>query len=134
MLRLPSRSFVLGCEVGDAGRRFESDSGELLAVVTNGERAMVMLLREPGDAGEHAVDETAGTSTSSGYVLANGQVDTYADCDTVRLADALELRVGRYRGSRTNALEVEDRPADRSRKAAIMGRRQLHSHWWPRRR
>src|SRR5687767_9298318 len=70
---------------------FESDSGELLAVVTNGERAMVMLLREPGDAGEHAVDETAGTSTSSGYVLANGQVDTYADCDTVRLADALEL-------------------------------------------
>lgn len=36
---------------------FESDSGELLAVVTSGERAMVMLLREPGDAGEHAVDE-----------------------------------------------------------------------------
>jgi hypothetical protein len=70
---------------------FESDSGELLAVVTNAKRAMVMLLREPGDAGEHAVDESAGITTSSGYVLANGQVDTYADCDTVRLADALEL-------------------------------------------
>jgi predicted type IV restriction endonuclease len=68
---------------------FECDSGALLAVVTNGQRAMVMLLREPGDAGEHAIDESAVEGTSSGYVLANGQVDTYADRDTVPFDDAM---------------------------------------------
>jgi hypothetical protein len=70
---------------------FESDSGELMAVVTNGDRAMVMLLREPGDAGEHAVDASADASTSGGYVLANGQVDAYANRDTVPLATAMSL-------------------------------------------
>ena len=69
---------------------FESDSGELLSIVTNGHRAMVMLLQEPGDAGEHAIDASAGESTSTGYVLANGQVDSYADVDTVTIADAME--------------------------------------------
>jgi hypothetical protein len=72
---------------------FESESGRLLAFVTNGERAMVMLLREPGDAGEHAVDRSADTSTSGGYVLANGQVDTYPDRDTVPVATAMDLVV-----------------------------------------
>ncbi len=70
---------------------FESDGGRMLAVVTNGERAMVMLLREPGDAGEHAVDRDAGDSTSGGYVLDNGQADCYAARDTAPLATALEL-------------------------------------------
>jgi hypothetical protein len=70
---------------------FESDAGRLLAVVTNGERAMVMLLREPRDAGEHAIDRSAGESMSGGYVIDNGQVDTYADRDTVPLAMAMEL-------------------------------------------
>ena len=70
---------------------FESDSGEVLAVVTNGERAMVMLLREPGDAGEHAIDASADTSTSDGYVLDNGHVDSYADRGTVPLATAMRL-------------------------------------------
>jgi hypothetical protein len=72
---------------------FESESGKLLAFVTNGERAMVMLLGEPGDAGEHAVDRSASTSTSGGYVLANGQVDTYPDRDTVPLRTAMALVV-----------------------------------------
>jgi hypothetical protein len=70
---------------------FESDSGRLLAVVTNGVRAMVVLLREPGDPGEHAVDRSADGSTGGGYVFDNGQVDTYADRDTVPLAVAIEL-------------------------------------------
>jgi hypothetical protein len=70
---------------------FESDAGELLAIVTNGERAMVMLLQEAGDPGEHAVDASAATSTSGGYVLADGQVDAYADRDTVSLATAVDL-------------------------------------------
>jgi hypothetical protein len=70
---------------------FESETGELLAVVTNGERAMVMLLRGPGDAGEHAIDDAADGSASTGYVLANGQVDTYADRDTVPFDAAAEL-------------------------------------------
>ena len=68
---------------------FESESGALLAVVTNGHRVMVMLLREPGDAGEHAIDASAADGTSSGYVLSNGQVDTYADRDTVPFDDAM---------------------------------------------
>jgi len=47
---------------------FEHDDGRLLAIVTNGARAMVMVLDEPGDAGEHAIDPTA-TGQQSGYVL-----------------------------------------------------------------
>jgi len=68
---------------------FESESGELLAVVTNGTRAMVMLLREPGDAGEHAIDAFAAEGSSTGYALANGQLDAYADRDTVPFEDAM---------------------------------------------
>lgn len=61
---------------------FENDAGRLLAVVTNGERAMVMLLDGEGEPGEHLVDPR-GECSSGGYVLSNGQVDSYADRDTV---------------------------------------------------
>jgi hypothetical protein len=69
---------------------FEHDKGRLLAVVTNGTRAMVMVLDEPGDAGEHATDPTA-TGQQSGYVLANGQHDTYDNRDTVPIQQALMI-------------------------------------------
>ena len=58
-----------------------------------------LLLQEPGDAGEHAIDASAGESTSTGYVLANGQVDSYADVDMVTIADAME-RVASVIGGR----------------------------------
>jgi hypothetical protein len=49
-----------------------------------------MLLSEPGDAGEHAIDPT-GTGHQGGYVLSNGQHDAYNDRDTVPLAHALGI-------------------------------------------
>ncbi|NXY96488.1 hypothetical protein HYE82_19255 [Streptomyces sp. BR123] len=51
-------------------------------MVTNGERAMVALLDGEDNPGEHLVDPR-GESSSDGYVLSNGQVDSYADRDTV---------------------------------------------------
>lgn len=46
-------------------------NGRSLGFVTNGERAMVMLLADEDDPGEHAVDPGAG-GVGDGYVLANG--------------------------------------------------------------
>lgn len=81
-----------GAEVGALlGRRFdwasqetwfEDEHGRLLAVVTNGTRAMVRLLRGDGDPGEHLIDPR-GAGRSGGFFLANGQAETYADRDTV---------------------------------------------------
>lgn len=64
---------------------FENDAGRLLGVVTNGERAMVVLLDGEGAPGEHLVDPRGEGSSggSGGYLLSNGQVDRYADRDTV---------------------------------------------------
>lgn len=62
--------------------------GRLLAVVSNTERAMVMLLDGEGNPGGHATDPGAETE-SDGFVLANGQSDTYPDEDTVPLGEAL---------------------------------------------
>lgn len=67
-----------------------SSSGRSLAFVTNTERAMVMLLEEEGDPGEHAVDLGA-QGSSGGFVLANGQDDEYPDEDTVPLGEAFRL-------------------------------------------
>ena len=85
-------------DVADALRRdgravatwYDSDNGRSLAFVSNGSRAMVMLIDEPGDPGCHAIDPSASDATSSGFVLENGQEDTYADADTLPLAAALE--------------------------------------------
>lgn len=76
----------------DGGRLatyFCSDLGRLLLVVSNGARSMVVLMSGEGDAGEHAVS-TGATGSSHGYVLENGQEDTYEDADTIPLADALD--------------------------------------------
>lgn len=67
--------------------RFEDDAGRLLAVVTNGARAMVVLRDGEGAPGEHLVDPR-GEGTSGGYLLSNGQAGTYADRDTVAFDDA----------------------------------------------
>jgi hypothetical protein len=69
---------------------FESRQGRVLAVVSNGTRALVMLIDEPGDAGEHAIDP-AGVGEQDGYILENGQHDTYDNRDTIELADALVI-------------------------------------------
>lgn len=67
-----------------------SSSGRSLVFVTNTERAMVMLLEDEGDPGEHAVDPGA-EGASDGFVLSNGQDDEYANEDTVLLGVALGL-------------------------------------------
>ncbi|MDX3798273.1 hypothetical protein [Streptomyces sp. AK04-3B] len=67
-----------------------SSSGRALAFVTNTERAMVMLLEDEGDPGEHAVDPGA-QGSSDGFVLSNGQGDEYLDEDTVPIHEAFRL-------------------------------------------
>ena len=66
-----------------------SDLGRILIVVSNGTRAMVVLMSGEGDAGEHAVSPHEAGS-SDGYVFDNGQEDSYENADTIPLADALE--------------------------------------------
>ena len=68
---------------------FESDRGRLIAFGTNGSRVMLMLLDGPEDAGEHATSPSA-KGESTGYVLENGQVDTYPDSNTVPVEEALD--------------------------------------------
>ncbi|ATE58080.1 hypothetical protein CNX65_09570 [Actinosynnema pretiosum] len=69
-----------------------SDGGRSLAVVGNGERAMVLLLEHEGDPGEHAVDPGADPDDwSDGFELANGQSDEYPDVDTVPVDEALRI-------------------------------------------
>ena len=68
---------------------FESDAGRMACIVSNGSRALLMVLTDKGDAGDHLVDLAAPEGTSAGYVLANGQIDTYPKRDTVELRVAL---------------------------------------------
>ncbi|MEL5960847.1 hypothetical protein AADR41_39880 [Streptomyces sp. CLV115] len=68
----------------------ESSSGRTLYVVSNTERAMVMLIEHPGDPGEHAADPGA-EEWSDGFELSNGQADEYPDTDTVPLDEALRI-------------------------------------------
>ncbi|TWD12943.1 hypothetical protein FB570_12192 [Streptomyces sp. T12] len=67
-----------------------SSSGRSLAFVTNTERAMVMLLEDEGDHGEHAVYPGA-EGTSDGFVLSSAQDDEYPDDDTVPIREAFRL-------------------------------------------
>ncbi|MFB6820637.1 hypothetical protein ACFCXA_03475 [Streptomyces virginiae] len=67
-----------------------SSSGRSLVFVTNTQRAMVMLLEEEGDSGEHAVDPGA-QGSSDGFVLSDGQDDEYRDEDTVPVGEAFRL-------------------------------------------
>ncbi|WP_319459378.1 hypothetical protein [Micromonospora sp. RTP1Z1] len=83
--REPDRHAPLsGAQAADVVRRridhgmletwFEHDRGRLLAVVSNGTRALIMLLEEPGDPGEHAIDPT-GTGQQDGFVLGERTTD-----------------------------------------------------------
>ncbi|MFJ9721115.1 hypothetical protein ACIRPQ_35230 [Streptomyces sp. NPDC101213] len=77
----------------DAGQMetwLPSSHGRSLAVITNAKRAMVMLLDDEADPGEHAVTPEA-VGRSTGFILANGQHDEYLDEDTVPLPDALRI-------------------------------------------
>ena len=67
-----------------------SSSVRSLAFVTNTERAMVMLLEDEVDPGEHAVAPGA-EGSSDGFVLPNGQSDEYPDEDTVPIREAFRL-------------------------------------------
>ena len=77
---------------GELTTYLESDAGRIIGWSTNRARVMLMLLDGVGDPGEHAMDPN-GQGESTGYVLDNGQVDTYSDADTVPLAEAQRLLV-----------------------------------------
>ena len=77
-------------EDGRLTTHLESDRGRLLTLVSNGSRAMVVLMGGEGDPGEHAVAPGA-TGSSDGDVLENGQEDTYDDADTVPIEEALDV-------------------------------------------
>ena len=71
----------------------ESSRGRTISLVSNGSRAMVMLLEHSdGDPGEHAI-HPAGVGSSGGFVPENGQVDDYPDRDTVPMGEALQILV-----------------------------------------
>lgn len=67
------------------------DDGAIIGVLTNHQRALVVWMDEPGDPGRHAIDPAAGAGHSEGYRLTNGQVDRYADRDTVPFALAQKI-------------------------------------------
>ena len=75
---------------GELTTFLHSDTGRIIGWTTNRERVMLMVLDGVGDAGEHAVDPS-GEGQSTGYVLDNGQADTYPDSDTVPLPEAQRL-------------------------------------------
>ena len=80
--------------VWEAGRRdvsFIRGVDRSLQVVTNGQRAMVVLWsREGFDEGIYAVDPSASDNSHDGFILENGQADSYAGNETVPLDQALE--------------------------------------------
>ena len=50
-----------------------------------------MRLAESGEPGFHAIDPEASPERSGAYVLANGQVDQYADRDTVEVRHVVPI-------------------------------------------
>ncbi|GHG05198.1 hypothetical protein ACFFSH_38860 [Streptomyces filamentosus] len=85
----PAATLVVLREQIDAGQLetwLTSSHGRFLAVITNAERAMVMLLDDEGDPGEHAVTPEA-PGWSEGFILARGQRDE----STVPLPDPLRI-------------------------------------------
>lgn len=83
---------VAGRAAGGTGTMWlTSSQGRRLGLVSNGSRAMALLLDHDGDPGEHAVDPGAGEGSSHGYVLENEQVDEYPDRDTVPVDEAVRI-------------------------------------------
>lgn len=77
-------------QAGELTTFLVSDTGRIIGWTTNGTRVMLMLLENPGDAGVHAIDP-GGRGQSGGYVMDNGQLDTYMDADTVPLREGQRL-------------------------------------------
>ena len=75
---------------GELTTFLESDAGRIIGWSSNRKRVMLTVLNGVGDPGEHAIDPT-GRGQSTGYVLDNGQVDTYPDTDTIPLPEAQRL-------------------------------------------
>ncbi|MEU6764095.1 hypothetical protein ABZ916_16410 [Streptomyces sp. NPDC046853] len=69
---------------------FASSAGRSLGFVTNNQRALVMLLDGEGGPGEYAV-ESGAPGSSEGFVLSNGQHDTYPNEDTVPIGEAFAI-------------------------------------------
>jgi hypothetical protein len=70
---------------------FDHPEDKSLSLVTNGRRAMVTVWGRRGyDEGVNAVDPDAGDGEQGGYVLDNGQDDSYPDASTVELEKAIE--------------------------------------------
>lgn len=67
-----------------------SSSGRSLAIVTNTERAMVMLLDREGGSSRHAADPGA-CGSSKVFVLTNGQHDEYPNEDTAPTGEAFKI-------------------------------------------
>lgn len=63
----------------------EDTQGRALAIITNGTRAMVILHTT---ATTHHLTDPLAPGHSTGFTLSNGQVDSYADRDTVDFATA----------------------------------------------
>ncbi|MFD3870230.1 hypothetical protein [Streptomyces sp. NPDC058623] len=60
------------------------------AIISGTDHARFMLLDDEADPGEHAISPGA-NSSSSGFVLANGQDDEYPDEDTVPFPEAMRI-------------------------------------------
>jgi hypothetical protein len=88
---------------------FESDFGRRLAITTNTDRALVMLLRDANDPGEHLIDPGGDAVQNYGYALANSQVDSYSEYHTVPLAFALDVLTGVIDGRDPIGVWLEDR-------------------------
>jgi hypothetical protein len=71
----------------------EHQRGPILGVVLGGARAMVLRLAESGDAGFNGIDPEGSPEPSGEYVLANGQIDQYADRDTVEVRHVVPILV-----------------------------------------
>ena len=82
---------------------FVSSLGRILMLVTNGSRAMVVLLEREGEPGQHVVDPDA-DGVSGGYLLDNGQVDEYPDTDTIELEQAFGVVRDVVSGARSTAV------------------------------
>lgn len=61
---------------------FAHPDGRRLGFTANGIRVMLVLMTDEDDPGEHAIDPQA-EGSSDGFMLLNGQNDTYANRDTV---------------------------------------------------
>jgi hypothetical protein len=77
-------------EAGELMTMLGSDSGRTVMWVTNRRRVMLVLVEGVGDPGMHAVDPGA-EGESNGFVVDNGQEDTYVDADTVEIDTARRL-------------------------------------------